>query len=137
MTRPQPTASTSLLASLRRWLGRVCGAGGASADARELRGMSDHELKDLGIGRSEIQEWSRRRAPIARPGIHERASLPGRADGRCTSARADAEHRQHDGLERLGLGRFAGSQHGGLRRRHPGAIDHVVLGMKRRGHVNV
>ena len=28
--------------------------GGASA--RELRGMSDHELKDLGIGRSEVPQ---------------------------------------------------------------------------------
>ena len=101
MTRPHATASIPLLATLHRWWGRVCGTGTASADALELRGMSDHELNDLGIGRSEIQEWSRQRSPTARPGTTERTVLRKLADGRL--APANVEHRQHDGLERLGV----------------------------------
>ncbi|NHN21654.1 DUF1127 domain-containing protein, partial [Bacillus amyloliquefaciens] len=72
MTRPHDATAPTLLALLRRWLGRVRGTGAASADALELRGMSDHELNDLGIGRSEVQEWSRRKSPGARPGATER-----------------------------------------------------------------
>src|SRR5689334_5905455 len=85
MTRPHAAAAAaapSLLALLRRWLSRVRGTGAASGDTLELRGMSDHELNDLGIGRSEVQEWSRRRTPIARPGTTERTSLRKLADGR-------------------------------------------------------
>jgi len=137
MTRPHATASIRLLATLHRWWGRVCGTGTASADALELRGMSDHELNDLGIGRSEIQEWSRRSAPTDRHGTRERAPLCGHADRRLDSARAHAEHRQHDGLERLGLGLVAGGQGTGLRGRQPGPVDHVVLGMTRQAHVTV
>ncbi|MGJ7488205.1 DUF1127 domain-containing protein [Variovorax sp. LT2P21] len=137
MTRTHPTASATLLATLRRWLGRVCGIGGASADALELRGMSDHELSDLGIGRSEIQEWSRRSEPTDRHGTRERAPLHGHADRRLDSARAGAEQRQHDGLERLGFRLVAGGQGAGLRGRQPGPVDHVVLGMERRAQVNV
>lgn len=103
MTRPHDATSTTLLATLRRWLGRVRGAGAASAATLELRGMSDHELNDLGIGRSEVQEWSRRRAPNDRPGTTERALLRKLTDGRFGLAPANAEHRQHDGLECLGL----------------------------------
>lgn len=103
MTRPHDAASPTLLARLRRWLGRARGTGNISADTLELRGMSDHELNDLGIGRSEIQAWSRRGSPHARPGTTERAVLRRLADGRCDLARTNAEHRQHDGLERLGF----------------------------------
>ena len=55
MTRPHDATAPSLLALLRRWLSRVRGTGAASADTLELRGMSDHDLNDLGIGRSEVQ----------------------------------------------------------------------------------
>lgn len=45
-------------ASLKSLLRRMLAAWGARrarhTAARELRGMSEHELKDLGIGRSEI-----------------------------------------------------------------------------------
>jgi uncharacterized protein YjiS (DUF1127 family) len=101
MTRPHDAASPTLLALLRRWLSRVRGTGAASADTLELRGMSDHELNDLGIGRSEVQEWSRRRSPSAHPGTTERTLLRKLTDGRL--APANVEHRQHDGLERLGV----------------------------------
>mgnify|MGYP000374333224 CR=1 FL=1 len=101
MTRPHDATAPTLLALLRRWLGRVRGTGAASADALELRGMSDHELNDLGIGRSEVQEWSRRKSPGARPGATERKLLRQLADGRFDLAPANLEHRQHDGLERL------------------------------------
>lgn len=101
MTCPHDATSSNLLALLRRWLGRVRGTDTASADALELRGMSDHELNDLGIGRSEVQGWSRRRSPSARPGATERTLLRRLADGRL--APANVEHRQHDGLERFGV----------------------------------
>lgn len=135
MTRTHTTASTTLLATLRRWLGRVCGTGAASADALELRGMSDHELNDLGIGRSEIQEWSRRRAPNDRPGTHDGA--PHRhANGQCELARADAEHRQYDGRQCRGDRLLASGQRTGLSGRQPAGMGHVFLGMKGSGHVN-
>ena len=101
MTRPHDATAPTLLALLRRWLGRARGAGAASADALELRGMSDHELNDLGIGRSEVQGWSRRRSASARPGPTERTLLRRLADDR--PAPANVEHRQHDRLERLGV----------------------------------
>ena len=103
MTRPHDAASSTLLAVLRRWLGRVRGTGAASVDTLELRGMSDHELNDLGIGRSEVQAWSRRRSPNARPGTTERTLLRKLADGRFDLAPAHVEHRHHDRLERLGV----------------------------------
>jgi len=92
MTRPHDTAAPTLLALLRRWLGRARGTGAASADTLELRGMSDHELKDLGIGRSEVQEWSRRRSPSARPGTTEHTLLRNLADGRFDLAPAHVQH---------------------------------------------
>lgn len=73
MTPSPATTRSTLLATLRRWAGRVLGNGARSHDALELQGMSDHELKDLGIGRSEVQEWSRRRVPDTRPGTPEPA----------------------------------------------------------------
>lgn len=115
MTCPHDATSSNLLALLRRWLGRVRGTDTASADALELRGMSDHELNDLGIGRCEIQGWSRRNGPTDRPGTRE-------------SAWTHAEQRQHDGLEHLGLRFFADPR---------GAVDHVALGMQGRCHVKV
>ncbi|MGJ7492588.1 DUF1127 domain-containing protein [Variovorax sp. ZT4R33] len=136
MTRSPTVASTPWFATLRRWIGRLCGTGTASADARDLRGMSDHELKDLGIGRSEIQEWSRRRAPTDHPGTRERAPLRGSAEGRCDSVRADAEHRQHDGRQRQGDRLLASGQCTGLRSRQPAGMEHVFLGMKGSGHMN-
>lgn len=49
----------------------------------EIRGMSDHELKDLGLGRSEVQEWLRRRTPSARHGTEaRRAARPRATDAR-------------------------------------------------------
>lgn len=43
-----------LAASFQRWAGRRL-IGQQQAHARlELKGMSDHELNDLGIGRSEV-----------------------------------------------------------------------------------
>ena len=52
----------------------------------EIRGMSDHELKDLGLGRSEVQAWLRRRAPSARHGAEgterRRAARPRATDAR-------------------------------------------------------
>ena len=46
-----PTALKSLLRrTLAVWVARLA----RHTAARELRGMSEHELKDLGIGRSEI-----------------------------------------------------------------------------------
>lgn len=86
MTRPHDAAAPTLLALLRRWLGRVRGTGGTSVDTLELRGMSDHELNDLGIGRSEVQAWSRRRSPNARPGTPERPLLRKLVDGRRSRA---------------------------------------------------
>jgi len=58
MSSPQQPPSFSLLTALRRWVGRVFAA---RHQRLELHRMSDSELKDLGIGRSEVQEWSRRR----------------------------------------------------------------------------
>ena len=74
MTDPSASASPhllNLLTMLRRCAARLRGNTATSQEALELRGMSDHELKDLGIGRSEIQEWSRRRIPAAHPGKSE------------------------------------------------------------------
>jgi hypothetical protein len=136
MTRPTITVSSRLLALLRRGVGRVCGTAAASHDTLELRGMSDHELKDLGIGRSEVPEWSRRRAPTTRPGTLERAPLRERSDGRRDLTRTDAEHRQHDGRQHLGRRLFAGDERAGLRGRQAAGMEHVLVGMKGCGHAN-
>ena len=68
MTRP-PAArpSSALLARLRRWVERRRDAATERCDVLALRGMSDRELNDLGIGRCEIQAWSRSRPLSARP----------------------------------------------------------------------
>lgn len=88
MTRSPTAASTPWFATLRRWIGRVFGTGAASLDALELRGMSDHELKDLGIGRSEVQEWSRRRRPtdpLEAPSVDARCSARSMPSPRCSA----------------------------------------------------
>lgn len=55
-----PTRSFSpasrLAAIYRRWAGRRLLRRQQAHARLELRNMSDHELKDLGIGRSEIQQ---------------------------------------------------------------------------------
>lgn len=72
MTRPTAARpSSALLAGLRRWVARRRAAAIERRDVLALRGMSDRELNDLGIGRCEIQEWSRRRPLSARPGTPE------------------------------------------------------------------
>jgi uncharacterized protein YjiS (DUF1127 family) len=40
---------------LRSWRRRMAAHRRSRADSRHLAGMSDHELRDLGIGRSEVQ----------------------------------------------------------------------------------
>ena len=59
------SSSLTLLTALRRW---ACDRAAARHQRLELARMSDRELKDLGIGRSEVQEWSRRRVPVPRAG---------------------------------------------------------------------
>ena len=71
MSPATASVPSTLLAALRRWADRLRGSAAASNDVRELHAMSDHELKDLGIGRSEVAEWSRRRSPVALPGRSE------------------------------------------------------------------
>lgn len=74
-----PTTSASMWAPLRRWWARRVEARRCASDRLAVSAMSDHELADLGIGRSEIAEWSRRSASI--PGDPERA-----ARGACPAA---------------------------------------------------
>ncbi|MFM9927444.1 DUF1127 domain-containing protein [Variovorax sp. H27-G14] len=55
MTAPKPSSfHQRLIHALRGWRRRVVSEHRARADLRHLRGMSDHELRDLGIGRSEV-----------------------------------------------------------------------------------
>lgn len=49
-----PSFHQRLIHALRGWRRRVMGSRRARADGRHLRGMSEHELRDLGIGRSEV-----------------------------------------------------------------------------------
>jgi uncharacterized protein YjiS (DUF1127 family) len=52
-----PTHSTfhqRLMHALRSWRRRAAERRRAHMDARHLAGMNDHELCDLGIGRSEV-----------------------------------------------------------------------------------
>ncbi|RYZ12429.1 MAG: DUF1127 domain-containing protein [Comamonadaceae bacterium] len=67
-----PTTSASVWALLRRWWARRAEARRCANDRLALSAMSDHELADLGIGRSEFVEWSRRSPSI--PGDPERAA---------------------------------------------------------------
>lgn len=45
-----------LIDALRGWSRRMMNRSRARTDMRQLAGMSDHELRDLGIGRSEVPE---------------------------------------------------------------------------------
>ncbi|MGJ7531160.1 DUF1127 domain-containing protein [Variovorax sp. GB1P17] len=45
-----------LMHALRLWHRRMAERNRHRADAGHLSDMSDHELRDLGIGRSEVQE---------------------------------------------------------------------------------
>ncbi len=65
MPSQKPSSSFTLLTALRRW---ASGIVAARHQRLELARMSDRELNDLGIGRSEVQEWSRRRVPATRAG---------------------------------------------------------------------
>jgi uncharacterized protein YjiS (DUF1127 family) len=57
VTAPKPsTFRQRLIHALRGWRRRVVNRRRARADMRHLAGMSEHELRDLGIGRSEVPE---------------------------------------------------------------------------------
>ncbi len=102
LSRPEPTMSFSSLFSrfslstsgafrsaLRRMAARLVAARRHAHQRFEIRGMSDHELKDLGLGRSEVQEWLRRPAPTARRGTEGlRAPRTRRPPGAVVYARA-------------------------------------------------
>jgi len=136
MTRSNTIVPSRMLAALGRWSNRVYGIVARSNDMRELQAMSDHALKDLGIGRSEVQAWSRRRATAARHGTPEHSMLRERPDAGCDSTRRNAEHRQHDGRQHLRRGLFAGNERVGLRGRQAAGMEHVLVGMKGCGHTN-
>ncbi|MGJ3702534.1 DUF1127 domain-containing protein [Variovorax sp. AFSI2.2] len=44
-----------LMHALRSWRHRVAERRRSRADTQHLAGMSDHELRDLGIGRSQVR----------------------------------------------------------------------------------
>ena len=44
-----------LMHALRSWRRRAAERRRSRADSQQLAGMSDHELRDLGIGRSQVQ----------------------------------------------------------------------------------
>jgi uncharacterized protein YjiS (DUF1127 family) len=57
VTAPKPSSfHQRLIHALRGWRRRVVNSRRAHADSRQLAGMSDHDLRDLGIGRSEVPE---------------------------------------------------------------------------------
>lgn len=57
MTAPKPSSfHQRLIHALRGWRRRVVNSRRAHADSRQLASMSDHDLRDLGIGRSEVPE---------------------------------------------------------------------------------
>lgn len=57
VTAPKPSSfHHRLIHALRGWRRRVVNNHRARADMLHLAGMSDHELRDLGIGRSEVPE---------------------------------------------------------------------------------
>lgn len=53
-TAPPPSFHQRLLHALRGWRRRAMIRRRALADARQLAGMSEHDLRDLGVGRSEL-----------------------------------------------------------------------------------
>ena len=57
MTAPKPSSfHQRLIHALRGWHRRVMDRRRMRADASQLSHMSDHELRDLGIGRSQVPE---------------------------------------------------------------------------------
>jgi uncharacterized protein YjiS (DUF1127 family) len=55
VTAHQPTSfHRRLIHALRGWRRRVVNGRRARADTRHLAGMGERELRDLGIGRSEV-----------------------------------------------------------------------------------
>jgi uncharacterized protein YjiS (DUF1127 family) len=57
VTAPKPSSfHQRLIHALRGWRRRVVNSRRTHADSRQLAGMSDHDLRDLGIGRSEVPE---------------------------------------------------------------------------------
>ncbi|KQW58237.1 DUF1127 domain-containing protein [Variovorax sp. Root411] len=57
MTAPKPSSfHQRLIHALRGWRRRVMDRRRMRADASQLSYMSDHELRDLGIGRSEVPQ---------------------------------------------------------------------------------
>ncbi|CAA2100301.1 DUF1127 domain-containing protein [Variovorax paradoxus] len=55
MTAPKPSFfHQRLMHALRGWRRRMTRGRRARTDMRQLTGMSEHELRDLGIGRSEV-----------------------------------------------------------------------------------
>ncbi|MCR6478786.1 DUF1127 domain-containing protein [Variovorax sp. ZS18.2.2] len=57
MTAPKPsTFHQRLMHALHDWRRRAAQRRRSRADSHHLAGMSDHELRDLGIGRSEVPE---------------------------------------------------------------------------------
>ncbi|WP_426391017.1 DUF1127 domain-containing protein [Variovorax sp. R-27] len=57
MTAPKPSSfHQRLIHALRGWRRRVVNSRRTHADSRQLASMSDHDLRDLGIGRSEVPE---------------------------------------------------------------------------------
>lgn len=56
MTAPKPsTFHQRLMHALHDWRRRAAQRRRSRVDSAHLAGMSDHELRDLGIGRSEVQ----------------------------------------------------------------------------------
>ncbi len=79
----------TLGSALRRMAARLAATRLHAHQRFEIRGMSDHELKDLGLGRSEVQEWLRRPAPGVRRGADGRpAPRARRPPGAVVYARA-------------------------------------------------
>lgn len=70
---------SSLRNAFRRMAAPLVAARHHAHQRVEIRGMSDHELKDLGLGRSEVQEWLRRRTPSERHGTEARHAARPRA----------------------------------------------------------
>ncbi len=68
MSFPAILSPSSLRSALRRIADRVRAARARSHQRLELQGMSDRELMDLGLGRSEVQAYLRRSTPSARHG---------------------------------------------------------------------
>ena len=55
MTAPKPsTFHQRLMHALHDWRRRAAQRRRSHADSQHLAGMSDHELRDLGIGRSQV-----------------------------------------------------------------------------------